>query len=155
MNTEHLTLAEADDLARAINQHNAATSRRAEAALHMLGVVALAALGAWALVTYLTPCEAGSLCMAAAVTPTRRGLKAWAQDALALAPRRLGSAARGAYLRWLIRCHENDAAALQEHIDLAQWEVEHLPQQQRLHRQHIQSLRCELAQLERAPRAGA
>ena len=73
------------ELARFVNDRNARTTRRADAAAHLVLVLAIAALGAWALVVYLTPCEAGALCMGAVVTPTRSGpvqrlrmaLRAW------------------------------------------------------------------------------
>jgi len=60
-------------MAEALNAQNAHITRRADAAVNVVAALAVAALAAWALIVFLTPCEAATLCMATAI-PTRPSL---------------------------------------------------------------------------------
>ena len=62
-------------LSAAITAHHARLSRRAEAAADFIVAVVFGALGACALLHYLTPCEAGYLCWAPIVIAGGRGAR--------------------------------------------------------------------------------
>jgi hypothetical protein len=101
---------ESNDIAQQINAANARRARKTEAALHFVGALVLAILGALALVHWLTPCDVGHLCAGgAALVPTRT--ESW--------PQRLVRAVRRWYLRRLIVAAEFDADHHAETMHLA------------------------------------
>lgn len=61
---------------------------------------------------------------------------------------RLRMAIRGAYLRHQIRAHERDIKNWDRDIEIATWELEHRPLQQRLANQQIDVLRVQLIDCE-------
>lgn len=104
------------------------TASRAEAACGVLLAVVMGCLGAIAVVHFLTPCEAGSLCTLAAI-PTRPGLLA-----------RVHRSMRRAYLRCRIASAEQDAQAHEMHAAIE-------PLLAKAARQQADAWRVELAQL--------
>lgn len=118
------------ELASGIADLNTRLTRRAEAAATFVVVLFAAIIGVIALVHYLTPCEAGSLCMAAVVRPTRIGL--WL---------RLRMTLRAAYLRTLISACERD-------IEFHQATQEQAPQLEALARQRKDELQVQLIDCE-------
>lgn len=120
---------ESNSIAQAINAMNAKRSARADAALSVILALVLAVLGAAALLHWLTPCEAGTLCMAGAVH-TRSG---W----LASLQRRLHAVT----LRWRLRDVEVTLDRVEE--DLAD-----LPEIRLSLRREANALRAQLARLE-------
>lgn len=119
------------ELASGIADLNARRAKRAEAAAEFIVVMVVAILGALALLHYLTPCEAGSLCMAAIVRPTRIGL--WL---------RLRMALRAAYLRTLINACERDIEFHRQTAELAPL-LEDLARQRR-DELNVELIDCEL-----------
>ena len=89
------------------------------------------------LLGFLTPCEAGSLCMAAVITPTRTGWRQWLH--------RQHQALRAAYLRARISAAEHDL----EHLQAA---ADHIPFQMELHRQCIEAWRVQVIDCELSTR---
>lgn len=85
------------------------------------------------LLGFLTPCEAGSLCMAAVITPTRTGWRQWLH--------RQHQALRAAYLRARINAAEHDL----EHLQAA---ADHIPYQMELHRRCIAAWRVQVIDCE-------
>lgn len=131
---------------RAIAGMAARTVQRTDDALRFLATVlallTLAMLGVWLLLTYLEPCEAGSLCLMLA-TPTRSAWHLRARDALSTAVRRVQARALAAYLRHRLRSAEFDLLIYQEDAAL-------LPQRMELTRGVIEQLRVRLLDAERA-----
>ncbi len=119
------------ELASGIADLNAKRVRRVDAGVNFVVCLIVALLGAAALLHFLTPCEAGSMCMAAVVRPTRIG--PWL---------RLRMAARAAYLRILIRACEQDIEFHQQTQELAP-QLEALARQRRDELQ-VQLIDCEL-----------
>jgi len=128
-------------IADAINTINAKRTSRAEAAANFIVFFTMALLGAMALVAYITPCAEASLCLAA-VVPTHRN---WGQ--------RLLDAYQAWRLRWHIRCAQQDMAHMEEMVQMARWECEHIPLQQKVTADHIAQLHHQLQGL--GARAGA
>ena len=143
MNTPHqLSRQDAADLAAAINERNARTTRRAESALDVLLAVFLAVLGAMALLHFLDPCSTdGALCMAA-VIQTRPGLA-----------QRLLQRLRGAYLRRRIASAKADIAAMQQILEQARQELDYLPRQIEAHNLWIDHAMLELESMDLDARA--
>lgn len=129
----------ADDYSRevdsAIMELNARRVRRVDAGVNFIVVLIVAILGAVALLHWLTPCEAGSLCMAAVIRPTRIGL--WL---------RIRMAVRAWYLRTLIAACERDIEFHQQTAELA-------PELESLARQRRDELTCELIDCELCTRS--
>jgi hypothetical protein len=117
--------------------HHQRTRSRVKRALGLAGqllfAIALGVACTLLLLGFLTPCEAGSLCMAAVITPTRTGWRQWLH--------RQRQALRAAYLRARINAAEHDL----EHLQAA---AEHIPYQMELHRRciaawRVQAIDCE------------
>lgn len=125
-----IDIEESREIAAHVNAVNAARTQRAQAAVHLIGALLIAVLGALALLLWLTPCDAGTLCMGMVCTPTRTG----PHNALRRAWRRW-------YLRWCLR--DMDLAA-----DRIRADIELLPQIERDMRRQMNLLRVELATLE-------
>ena len=125
-----MTPADSNLIAQSVNALNAKRTKRAEAAAHFVLFVVFVILGAAALVHFLTPCDAGQLCMVAAITPTRTGLLS-----------RLVHRLRAYYLRQRIAYAETD-------LDVMQHAYESLPAQMAAHRLWLDQRRVELIGLE-------
>ncbi len=122
--------ADSNLIAQGVNALNAKRTKRAEAAAHFVLFVVFAILGAAALVHFLTPCDAGQLCMVAGVTPTRTGLiSRWVHTL------------RAAYLRRRIAWAEED-------LDFMQHTYESMPARMATHRIWLDHRRVELIGLE-------
>jgi len=67
-----MTPAETNEVAQRINRINTARGLRAEAAAEFIVALVLGAIGAALLVHYLTPCDAGHLCMGLAYLAPQR-----------------------------------------------------------------------------------
>jgi hypothetical protein len=67
---------QADAFAKHMNARNELKTILVDAAVNTFIVVAFAAFGLWALIHWLTPCETGTLCMAAVMPRPRPG---WVQ----------------------------------------------------------------------------
>ena len=125
----------ADDLAQSINSRNAHTVARADAAAGMVVAIAVAGLGAWALLTYLTPCEGATLCSLAVITRTRPG---WM--------RRAANWAQAKLLRLKVRDLEMTLAVIEEDLEM-------LPEVHRSLRIEIDAARVRLIDLELSGRS--
>lgn len=88
----------------AVTEMNARTVRRIDTAANIAVALLLGILGAWALLAYLTPCEAGQLCMAAAI-PTQPSLV-----------QRLRLAMRAWRLRWQLTETQNALAHVEKDL---------------------------------------
>ena len=128
--------ADTHELSAVVNALNAhrmgAVERRVHAFLGVLLAIAVALVGAFALIHFSTPCEGASLCLAA-VVPTRRG---WVQ--------RLVDSLAQWRLRYYIRSAEQDLAYQHQQLEIAQWECEALPRQMAVTRGYIDQLEAEL-----------
>lgn len=133
-----LSIAETDTLARGVNHLNTQRMRRVEAGVEVLLAIAAGVAGGLAWVYFLTPCDAGHLCAMAAV-PVRTS---W--------HRRLCAAVRTAYLRTLIRSAERDLAGHEVDLVAARAEVLTLPMQIKVDQAHLDVLRVQLLDCERA-----
>lgn len=138
-----MTVHESNELAQAINARNARRAHQADAALGFVVALVVGILGAAALVHYLTPCDAATLC-AGAVIPTRPGLRLRAAQWL-----------RTVYLRFRIRAALADVAGMQQVVDQAQQELDYLPRQIDAHKAWIDLHMAELDALERPGLRGA
>lgn len=115
----------------AVMELNARRVRRVDAGVNFIVILIAAILGAVALLHWLTPCEAGSLCMAAVIRPTRIGL--WL---------RIRMAVKAWRLRVLISACESDIAYHQACQDTAPL-LEQLATQRR-DELMVQLIDCEL-----------
>jgi len=123
---------------RQINERNARTHRTADsAALGFVLVLVLGIVGALLLVHYLTPCEAGQLCMGAVVTRTNSGPGAW----LARQWFRFRALCRAHYLQTLVKAAEEDLEHMEAQLD---W----MPHQIRHYQLHLSALRLRQASAE-------
>lgn len=61
---------------------------------------------------------------------------------------RIRMALRAAYLRWLIKWHEQSMKDRERGLEVAQWEIEHFPALQRHTQIHIDNLRTQLIDCE-------
>lgn len=129
-----------------INARNDRTVRRCDWLAEWAVAVATAAALAWALLAWLTPCDAGALCVAM-VTPTR--LSPWALLRREAAYLRLR--VRTALRAWHLR-HKLAAALFDEQV--LEHDIERLPQQLQHTRRHIEALRADLAACGRKARTG-
>lgn len=110
--------------------------RRVHTWLGWLAAVFIALGLSYALICFATPCEGASLCMAA-VLPTQRS---WLQ--------RLVLDFQAWRLRSAIRSARHELASQYEHLEMAQWECEHLPLQLNVTRGHIDNLVHQLSLVE-------
>jgi hypothetical protein len=129
------TLQDSRVLAAGINALNARRAQRAEAAAGFIVAFVVALLLALALVHWAMPCEGASLCLAA-VVPTQRS---WQQ--------RLLDKYEAWRLRYAIRCAQQDLVYQEEQLQIARWECEQLPQQQRVTQAHVEALQQQLRAL--------
>lgn len=135
IHTKYITDDDARYAADRLNDINARRTRRAEAAGSFVGILVLGILAALAIIHWATPCADAALCMAAVITPTRRG-------------------PAGAVLRtlerWRLRLALADAELA---LDRVQADLELLPRVQRDLQRDIDALRVKLATLQ--PVSGA
>ena len=136
-----ITPTESHAIARAINHRNVRASRRADAAAAFVVVLVVAILGTLALVHFMTPCNAATLCMAAAI-PTQRG---WLERAT--------RAWRCYYLRSRIASALADIQAMENVLQMAQQELDFIPDQIQAHRVWIDAHMAELDSIELDTRA--
>lgn len=130
-----------DTLARHITTQAERTARSVEPVARFVALLIFAILGALALVHYATPCDAGHLCMGAALVPTRT--TPWGR-----LYRRLRARLRAAWLRVLITGAERDLAWQEEQTAMAEWELQAIPRQSASTRLHIEALRVQLISAE-------
>lgn len=107
-------------------QRQALRARQVMLCVDIAVATVVGVLCAWAVLTYLTPCESGALCIGVAAKPVRAGL--W---------RRLHCACKAWYLRRLIEAAERDLIFEEEDLRL-------MPQQISNTRLHLSALRVEL-----------
>ena len=129
------TLEDSRTLADGVNALNQQRTSRAEAAAKFIVYLVIGVLGGLALAHYATPCEGFSLCLAA-VVPTHRN---WLQ--------RLADRYEAWRLYAAIKHAQQDLAWQYEQLEIAQWECQQIPQQQKVTRAHIDSLQAKLRAL--------
>lgn len=101
-----------------INERNARVHRTADsAALGFVLVLVIGIVGALLAVHFLTPCEAGQLCMGAIVTRTRTGPGAWLM--------RQWCRVRAAYLQTLVQAAEDDVAHMEAQLEWLPHQISH------------------------------
>lgn len=105
-----------------INERNARTHKAADsAALGFVLVLVLGIVGALLLVHYLTPCDAGQLCMAAVVVRTRTGPAAWVSRQWF----RFRAACRAWYLQTLVQAAEDDVQHMEQQLEWLPHQISH------------------------------
>lgn len=128
----HVTLQDSRDISDHVNALNTHRTNRATAAADFVVALVVAMLGTLAIIHFALPCEGASLCLLAAV-PTQRN---WLQ--------RLLDKFESWRLMRAIRSAQLDLQWQYENLEIARWECDHIPQQQKLTRAHIDQLEARL-----------
>lgn len=118
-----------------------------------VAVLILGVLGALLLLAYLTPCEAGQLCMFAGIAPysARRQMRVLRRSAgrlLRCAGHTLISPLHRTYLRLRINAAQQDVAGMETSMHLAEFELEFLPEQIRKTRTQIDAWQLQITSSE-------